>query len=88
MDFFEQAMGGGMSRGPGKDVQVGPCFHDCFLFVCWAVVGDDVVSSAPNLILYLPVVCVTCFVTVRCVVTWQLQSVSIVGSLLCVWVLL
>jgi hypothetical protein len=23
MDFFEQAMGGGMSRGPGKDVQVG-----------------------------------------------------------------
>jgi hypothetical protein len=26
MDFFEQAMGGGMSRGPGKDVQVGPHF--------------------------------------------------------------
>jgi hypothetical protein len=46
----------------------------------------DVVSSAPNLILYLPVECVTCFVTVRCVVTWQLQSVSIVGSLLCLCV--
>jgi hypothetical protein len=32
MDFFEQAMGGGMSRGPGKDVQVGTPSRGCVMF--------------------------------------------------------
>jgi hypothetical protein len=31
MDFFEQAMGGGMSRGPGKDVQVGTHSRGCVM---------------------------------------------------------